>query len=394
MMINEHEVSRNRRRGTLNTIRRYGLVCYEIVLQLVVLVNIAVLIVRWKLYDSCANSINLWLVVSYLLTSVCLVVFRVNLCISNQISPLIIQRNPVFTLMNILFYWILIPLVVAWAIVGMIMFHNTITKTPGCFPDGPYLPILWISLFSTFGIVCALGNILILAFEVLAYVAGTHPNLSAIEGTRTVQPRGRRVVLRRVLRPQHLDLLPHFTVLVEESGKHSFVAEAFLDTEECIQGAENNSADTGCTICMEAWKTGDDVRILTPCHHIFHTSCIDYWLIRNAVCPNCKAAVELPGFGNNGQDLDSTLLPPARTREVQPQEAASGAHLPHHNHQWWAWLGPPTRRVAPSNSAPNPRSRLHWFGPTSRITIQRSQDETVVSSTALLESNSTTTPPA
>lgn len=42
-----------------------------------------------------------------------------------------------------------------------------------------------------------------------------------------------------------------------------------------------------CSICLEPFKLGDDVRTI-PCFHTFHSSCIDPWLREKAECPVCK----------------------------------------------------------------------------------------------------------
>ncbi|KAI8061387.1 hypothetical protein BDF21DRAFT_403177 [Thamnidium elegans] len=43
-----------------------------------------------------------------------------------------------------------------------------------------------------------------------------------------------------------------------------------------------------CVICLEAFKIGDEVREL-PCHHEYHTICIDPWLTsKSCECPLCK----------------------------------------------------------------------------------------------------------
>ena len=54
--------------------------------------------------------------------------------------------------------------------------------------------------------------------------------------------------------------------------------------------------DEDCVICLEKFQCGNRLRIL-PCHHRFHTSCIDKWLsgsfshddCMNALCPTCKS---------------------------------------------------------------------------------------------------------
>ncbi|KAI3928619.1 hypothetical protein MKW98_024220 [Papaver atlanticum] len=46
----------------------------------------------------------------------------------------------------------------------------------------------------------------------------------------------------------------------------------------------------GCSICLEKWRVGDDVR-RSACGHEFHPSCIETWLIKDkqGSCPNCRA---------------------------------------------------------------------------------------------------------
>ncbi|KAL8427610.1 hypothetical protein Efla_005785 [Eimeria flavescens] len=46
-----------------------------------------------------------------------------------------------------------------------------------------------------------------------------------------------------------------------------------------------------CSICLEEFALDDSIRVLQACGHIFHKSCIDIWLLRNAVCPNCKSPI-------------------------------------------------------------------------------------------------------
>ncbi|KAJ9171335.1 hypothetical protein P3X46_014720 [Hevea brasiliensis] len=45
--------------------------------------------------------------------------------------------------------------------------------------------------------------------------------------------------------------------------------------------------DAECCICLSAYEDGTELREL-PCHHHFHSTCIDKWLYINATCPLCK----------------------------------------------------------------------------------------------------------
>lgn len=56
-----------------------------------------------------------------------------------------------------------------------------------------------------------------------------------------------------------------------------------------------------CVICMGEFIIGDPVRFL-PCMHIYHTDCIDDWLMRSFICPSCMEPVDaalLATYQNN-----------------------------------------------------------------------------------------------
>lgn len=45
--------------------------------------------------------------------------------------------------------------------------------------------------------------------------------------------------------------------------------------------------ESNCSICLESFESGQDVRTL-PCFHTFHTKCAEDWLTQNKVCPICQ----------------------------------------------------------------------------------------------------------
>ena len=46
-----------------------------------------------------------------------------------------------------------------------------------------------------------------------------------------------------------------------------------------------------CVICLSDFAERAEVRRLS-CLHLFHTSCVDAWLLHNRVCPVCRVDVE------------------------------------------------------------------------------------------------------
>lgn len=56
---------------------------------------------------------------------------------------------------------------------------------------------------------------------------------------------------------------------------------------------EKPSQEESCSICLEEYEEGSELRVL-PCHHQFHTSCVDAWLTtKKKLCPICKRDITL-----------------------------------------------------------------------------------------------------
>ena len=65
------------------------------------------------------------------------------------------------------------------------------------------------------------------------------------------------------------------------------LAPATLD-----DSSSSNDAAMVCAICLDEFENADRYREL-PCHHVFHSKCIDPWLTKNSsCCPMCKVDIE------------------------------------------------------------------------------------------------------
>lgn len=93
-----------------------------------------------------------------------------------------------------------------------------------------------------------------------------------------------------------------------------------------------------CAVCIEYYKTSEVVRTL-PCHHVFHKSCIDPWLLEQRSCPMCKLDI-LKAYGfqvlgikmhePNALELDDSQ-DQQFNQSVQFQQTSSGvAHVELH----------------------------------------------------------------
>jgi len=67
---------------------------------------------------------------------------------------------------------------------------------------------------------------------------------------------------------------------------------------EVDEAMRDDLSDDPCIICFDAFDSGQQTRRLTPCGHLFHTSCIDEWLERRLrsvprlACPVCSVLVD------------------------------------------------------------------------------------------------------
>jgi len=112
-------------------------------------------------------------------------------------------------------------------------------------------------------------------------------------------------------RRRQVPLLPLVALMAEE-GHHSNAAGS-QDIQALpvhkVDEHTNLGTQTCCTICIEDFQDGDELKTL-PCLHIYHKKCIDSWLARDNSCPVCKhpigeqtrSAVSSTGRGKSSED--------------------------------------------------------------------------------------------
>ncbi|XP_015693603.2 RING-H2 finger protein ATL39-like [Oryza brachyantha] len=65
-----------------------------------------------------------------------------------------------------------------------------------------------------------------------------------------------------------------------------------------------------CSVCLGALLTGEMVRRLPACKHLYHVECIDMWLASHATCPLCRTEVDPPPPPQGDGQQPTPALPP------------------------------------------------------------------------------------
>ncbi|XP_026194218.1 E3 ubiquitin-protein ligase SIS3 [Cyclospora cayetanensis] len=233
--------------------------------------------VEWDSFASCAKPIHYWLLGSY----VALIAFRLSHYLGQYLSDdgdedfiLYRQRGPPFWV-NVLILGVLFPCFFGWTILGTFWFLEVRDKTPYCLPreSHPWFFAFWLGL-------CYIWILIYIIFIGIAAV---------------FEYRARRIEADlRIL--QNEDMIRRWGRLRLFSQYGIYIFRRGLTTEQ-IRKLPSHKLTCGpidltpCSICLEEFVRNDCVRVLQPCGHIFHKSCIDIWLLRNAVCPNCKSPI-------------------------------------------------------------------------------------------------------
>lgn len=148
------------------------------------------------------------------------------------------------------------------------------------------------------------------AAEAVGVDSGTYAQLWSLQ-LRDIEPEDYDVLQRlqasvppRTLREEHLSAFPTAYVgsrgqLIGKGGQPRAHGPGLAARLPAGSSADGFCAGLQCTVCLEDFRLGEQVRVL-PCRHFFHQACIDSWLTGSSVtCPvdGMAVSVEEEGAG-------------------------------------------------------------------------------------------------
>ncbi|KAI1902746.1 hypothetical protein AGOR_G00019180 [Albula goreensis] len=97
-----------------------------------------------------------------------------------------------------------------------------------------------------------------------------------------------------------------------------------LQVRTLKQGDQETGPDADtCAVCIEAYRPGDVLSILT-CNHFFHKTCIEPWLLEHRTCPMCKCDIlKALGIEPDDDSHQVSIPPDFRSYPTVPEDTHS-----------------------------------------------------------------------
>ena len=253
---------------------------FDCLLIIIYTILILDLIYLWNDYSKCTSPMNLFLLVAYISALVLRLLF---LFVTTSSYPLI--RN----IAKITIFALLTPFLYYWTILGIIWEVSNQNNSSQCYPTQlpSWLNICWIIFLGITDIILVIG-IGIIIYKEFAYIRTTRRIMQLLNSFEAVG------IFTNLLNGMN-------GVNGDANGNNSGGNEIGLTEEERMNlphrtvSAEYFSQEfineQTCTICTENYINGDKVIILPGCQHLYHTRCIDPWLIKKSACPNCRSNI-------------------------------------------------------------------------------------------------------
>lgn len=241
---------------------------------------------QWHEFVGCHWPVHRWLLISYIL----ILAFRLahilgsaNVAAGSGDFLLNLRHKETLPKILMTLTWMLVlPLFAVWTGVGSWWLYDSKRLSSQCLPMG--MPLCFILTWQALSycwifIHFTLGGV---AWILERRMRRTESSLRAMEDSDTLSRWGQ------------VSQMSSYTSLVNNS-LGGLTPDQINELPEKTAGEVELVEKVECSICLNDFDHGDAMRELSGCHHCFHRSCIDLWLLRRADCPLCKQSVVANG---------------------------------------------------------------------------------------------------
>jgi len=242
----------------------------------------------WDGFSRCPKPIHKWLLSSYLLLALLVLMGLVAAQLSSgEDGHFLLNARPKGAVLQFMFsctWLILVPLFVAWSVVGTMWGWEVQTTAPHCVPSSMHLFFLVVWQLVSFSWVIFYLGMGFMSCRAERRVRRAEQDLRDLEDPDLVQRWG------------HVGTLEGYSALPTAMASGGLTPAQIRSLPgEGIYGEGdvvcNPCEEEDCPICLTALQAGEKVRRLGACGHVFHRACIDLWMIRSTDCPLCKTSV-------------------------------------------------------------------------------------------------------
>jgi len=249
---------------------------------------------EWEAFNRCSSPVHKWLLVSYVIVLTIRLMPLVGMQFTSDNAGdflLNLRQKELIPRMLVYFMWLIVlPFYACWTLLGSWWLRDVMTHTPHCIPTGAHtcfiaffqvLSYLWILIHA------ALGG---MAWMLERRLRKTETDYNQVADADVIARWG-----------AGFGQMAGYMSLSEPNTKRQGLSPTEIATlpeaEEWLGVGENAEShgdvvEHECSICLNDVQVGERVRRLCGCRHVFHKSCIDLWLLRNAECPLCKRDVK------------------------------------------------------------------------------------------------------
>lgn len=69
----------------------------------------------------------------------------------------------------------------------------------------------------------------------------------------------------------------------------AFIATFPTFVYSTVKGLKIGKSSLECAVCLNEFENSDSLRLIPNCSHVFHSACVDAWLVSHSTCPVCRA---------------------------------------------------------------------------------------------------------